>query len=40
MDKCGDWDNPKYYNIHVFKAIESKGPVGVYALPHAAGGAL
>jgi nucleoside-diphosphate-sugar epimerase len=40
MDKCGDWDNPKYYNIHVFKSLESRGPVGVEALPHAAGGAL
>lgn len=22
MDKCADWDNPRYYNIHVFKALE------------------
>jgi nucleoside-diphosphate-sugar epimerase len=24
MDKCSDWDNPQYYNIHVFKEIEKK----------------
>lgn len=24
MEKCGDWDNPKYYNIHVFRQIETK----------------
>lgn len=22
MDKCQDWDNPSYYNIHVFKSLE------------------
>jgi nucleoside-diphosphate-sugar epimerase len=22
VDKCGDWDNPRYYNIHVFKSLE------------------
>src|SRR5215467_839944 len=22
MSKCGDWDNPAYYNIQVFKALE------------------
>lgn len=22
MDKCGDWDNPQYYNINTFRAIE------------------
>jgi nucleoside-diphosphate-sugar epimerase len=22
MDKCSDWDNPLYYNIHVFKGLE------------------
>jgi nucleoside-diphosphate-sugar epimerase len=22
MDKCSDWDNPNYYNIHVFKVLE------------------
>jgi len=22
MDKCSDWDNPLYYNINVFKALE------------------
>ena len=38
MDKCGDWDNPQYYNIHVFKALESQGPAGIHALSHAAGG--
>lgn len=24
MDKCSDWDNPHYYNIHVFKALAQK----------------
>jgi nucleoside-diphosphate-sugar epimerase len=38
MDKCSDWDNPRYYNINVFKERESLSPVGVYALPSAAGG--
>jgi nucleoside-diphosphate-sugar epimerase len=38
MDKCGDWDNCKYYNIHVFKELENQGPVGTYALAQAAGG--
>jgi len=37
MDKCGDWDNSKYYNIHVFKALENQNPVGTYALAEAAG---
>jgi nucleoside-diphosphate-sugar epimerase len=22
MEKCSDWDNPLYYNIHVFKGLE------------------
>jgi nucleoside-diphosphate-sugar epimerase len=38
LDKCSDWDNPKYYNIQVFKGLESLNPIGVEALPHAAGG--
>jgi len=25
MSKCSDWDNPNYYNIEVFKALESGG---------------
>jgi nucleoside-diphosphate-sugar epimerase len=24
MRKCSDWDNPNYYNIQVFKALESR----------------
>jgi nucleoside-diphosphate-sugar epimerase len=24
MDKCKDWDNPNYYNIQVFKGLESE----------------
>ena len=24
MDKFSDWDNPKYYNIHVFRQLEAK----------------
>lgn len=24
LDKCGDWDNPRYYNIRVFKELEKK----------------
>jgi hypothetical protein len=23
MRKCSDWDNPNYYNIQVFKALET-----------------
>jgi nucleoside-diphosphate-sugar epimerase len=40
MDKCDDWDNPEYYNINVFKALESRTPTGVPVLSHAAGGSL
>ena len=29
MDKCSDWDDPKYYNIHVFKELEKQSPVGL-----------
>ena len=25
MSKCSDWDNPAYYNIQVFKALEEHG---------------
>jgi nucleoside-diphosphate-sugar epimerase len=32
MDKCGDWDNPRYYNIHVFKGLE-KAEAAAGALP-------
>jgi nucleoside-diphosphate-sugar epimerase len=39
MDKCGDWDNPQYYNIHVFKTLEAQGPAHVYAMSDAGGGA-
>jgi len=38
MDKCSDWDNPRYYNIHVFKTLEGEGTGRVYALSDAAGG--
>jgi nucleoside-diphosphate-sugar epimerase len=24
MSKCSDWDNPNYYNIHVFRQLEAK----------------
>jgi nucleoside-diphosphate-sugar epimerase len=24
MAKCSDWDNPNYYNIHVFRGLEAK----------------
>jgi nucleoside-diphosphate-sugar epimerase len=26
MSQCSDWDNPNYYNIHVFRALEAKTP--------------
>lgn len=29
MDKFSDWDNPKYYNIQTFKALESEQPAAV-----------
>lgn len=32
MDKCADWDNPRYYNIHVFKGLE-KAEAAAGALP-------
>jgi hypothetical protein len=25
MDKFSDWDNPLYYNIVTFKALEARG---------------
>jgi hypothetical protein len=37
MDKFGDWDNPKYYNIRVFKELENLSLVDTYALPQAVG---
>lgn len=39
MDKCSDWNNPMYYNIRVFKELESRKPVEVEAVPVAVGGA-
>jgi len=39
MDKCSDWDNPAYYNIQVFKALEKQQPLESYALPQPVGGA-
>jgi nucleoside-diphosphate-sugar epimerase len=38
MDKCSDWDNPQYYNIHVFKKLEAQAPSHVYAMSDAGGG--
>ena len=38
MDKCGDWDNPQYYNIHVFKTLEAQAPAQVYAMSDTGGG--
>jgi nucleoside-diphosphate-sugar epimerase len=38
MDKCSDWDNPSYYNISVFKALEDPTPATVEAQPHVFGG--
>src|SRR5580698_1902535 len=35
MDKCGDWDNPQYYNINVFKTLEAQAPAHVYAMSDA-----
>jgi hypothetical protein len=23
MSKCSDWDNPRYYNIHMFRQLET-----------------
>ena len=37
-EKCSDWENPLYYNIRVFKQLESLNPAGDPALPLAAGG--
>ena len=30
LDKCNDWDNPQYYNIQVFKELESAKPEFVH----------
>ncbi len=38
MDKCSDWDNPKYYNINVFKQLEKSGSAETVMLPAIAGG--
>lgn len=37
LDKCGDWDNPQYYNIQVFKELENSKQTGAEALSGAAG---
>ena len=37
MDKCSDWDNPRYYNIHVFKELEKISPDATHTLSSAAG---
>src|SRR5580698_9300642 len=39
MDKCSDWDNPRYYNIHVFKDLEDQAAGRILAVSAAAGGA-
>jgi hypothetical protein len=26
MGRCNDWDNPRYYNIQVFKNLEEHAP--------------
>lgn len=31
MSKCSDWDNPNYYNIHVFRQLEAKAAKSVAA---------
>jgi nucleoside-diphosphate-sugar epimerase len=31
IDKCSDWDNPAYYNIKVFKKIETESRTGAPA---------
>lgn len=36
MDRCRDWDNPVYYNIQVFKAIESDPKAGAISIAGAA----
>jgi nucleoside-diphosphate-sugar epimerase len=38
LDKCSDWDNPRYYNINVFKELENARPAGEEALLTAEGG--
>jgi len=37
MDKCSDWENPKYYNIQVFKELANRNPVKAETLPGVAG---
>jgi nucleoside-diphosphate-sugar epimerase len=37
MDKCSDWDNPNYYNIHVFKVLEKAAETPAPAASVAAG---
>ncbi len=37
MDKCSDWDNPRYYNIHVFKGLEKKSQAAAEPLLAATG---
>lgn len=39
MDKCSDWDNPQYYNIQVFNALESFKPSTAERRPSMAGSA-
>jgi len=37
VDKCRDWENPRYYNIDVFKGLESLSQVGEDAAAPAGG---
>ena len=32
MEKCSDWDNPRYYNIQVFKDLERTNPIALEPL--------
>lgn len=38
MDKFSDWDNPKYYNIHVFKELDGATRQGEVKLAGVGGG--
>jgi nucleoside-diphosphate-sugar epimerase len=40
MDKCSDWDNPRYYNIHVFKALEQAAQPAASATPVGTGAGI
>lgn len=38
MDKCSDWDNPRYYNIQVFSELENVSAVAARSLAGTPGG--